>query len=379
MWFLLVQIFILLTLATLLGAIATYFFIRNRYEDVTESHSHLLATVNRLGDPQSLLTRHDFDERLSAFGRPDLSPVEDRLQAMENGLNQMSLRVNAIRNTDINPVSQGIANLQADVKRIPRPDLAPIEMSIQKLERSIAALKFPEADLDPLSNQVNSVHHSLSQMIDAIGKGQSSETAFVKTNLSALSTAVSKIDMPDLEPVMDGIVALDDRFDLRALENRLTSIEYGLAAVHDMLRSKSTALAGRSEIRSLSKNARADQPNTDKSISPPAPSRPPRDKDPINPMRKPGRVANLLSNNAFGPADDLTQIEGIGPILKELLNDIGIFYFWQIAEWTPDEITAIDEQLLQFKGRIARDGWVNRGRILASLPSSAKRPIAARV
>lgn len=55
--------------------------------------------------------------------------------------------------------------------------------------------------------------------------------------------------------------------------------------------------------------------------------------------------------------DDLTQIWGIGAINQARLQENGIYFFHQIAAWTPEIIVRFDE-LLSFKGRIEREMWV---------------------
>ncbi len=82
----------------------------------------------------------------------------------------------------------------------------------------------------------------------------------------------------------------------------------------------------------------------------------------------------MLVSAAFGQDDDLERINGIGPMLAELLNEIGVFYFWQIAEWGPDEIKWVDDKLEHFKGRIQRDDWVGQAKLLAVQPEAAQRP-----
>ncbi|HVY89909.1 MAG TPA: hypothetical protein VG942_13650, partial [Hyphomonadaceae bacterium] len=77
-----------------------------------------------------------------------------------------------------------------------------------------------------------------------------------------------------------------------------------------------------------------------------------------------------------GPPDNLELIHGVGPILRSMLNDRGIYYFWQVAEWSPEDVTQIDAQLMEFRGRIRRDDWVRHAGQLAALPTSAKRPIS---
>ncbi|SEK70341.1 NADH-quinone oxidoreductase subunit E [Pacificibacter marinus] len=63
-------------------------------------------------------------------------------------------------------------------------------------------------------------------------------------------------------------------------------------------------------------------------------------------------------------ADDLKMLKGVGPKLEETLNTLGFWHFDQIAKWTAEEISWVDDNL-KFKGRIERDGWVEQAKILA--------------
>jgi small subunit ribosomal protein S2 len=65
-----------------------------------------------------------------------------------------------------------------------------------------------------------------------------------------------------------------------------------------------------------------------------------------------------------GAADDLKKIGGVGPVLEQKLNDLGIYHYWQIAAFTPEDVTHIDEEL-NFKGRIERDNWIEQAKELA--------------
>lgn len=65
-----------------------------------------------------------------------------------------------------------------------------------------------------------------------------------------------------------------------------------------------------------------------------------------------------------GKADDLLIIKGIGPKLNQLLHDLGIWHYRQIANWTPGEIAWINAKL-DFKGRVQRERWVMQARELA--------------
>ena len=66
-----------------------------------------------------------------------------------------------------------------------------------------------------------------------------------------------------------------------------------------------------------------------------------------------------------GAEDNLTDIRGIGPSLKRLLNANGIFHFHQIAAWGDTEIEIVSN-LLQFPGRIEGDNWVGQAQTLTN-------------
>ena len=61
--------------------------------------------------------------------------------------------------------------------------------------------------------------------------------------------------------------------------------------------------------------------------------------------------------------DDLTAITGIGPRIGEVLNELGIYRFTQIAAWTPENETWIENHL-SFKGRVSRENWVEQAKAL---------------
>jgi predicted flap endonuclease-1-like 5' DNA nuclease len=63
--------------------------------------------------------------------------------------------------------------------------------------------------------------------------------------------------------------------------------------------------------------------------------------------------------------DDLKRIRGIGVLLEKKLNAMGISTYEQIANWTADDVGAVNNKL-EFKGRIERENWIEQARILAS-------------
>ena len=55
--------------------------------------------------------------------------------------------------------------------------------------------------------------------------------------------------------------------------------------------------------------------------------------------------------------DDLSQINGVGPVIVGKLHDAGITTFAQIAAWTDADVEEIEEKL-SFKGRVGREDWI---------------------
>lgn len=73
-----------------------------------------------------------------------------------------------------------------------------------------------------------------------------------------------------------------------------------------------------------------------------------------------------LSTPRRGKADDLKEIEGIGPALEKLCNELGFWHFDQIASWSDADVEWVDAHMRNFKGRIVRDKWVAQARLIVS-------------
>jgi len=77
-----------------------------------------------------------------------------------------------------------------------------------------------------------------------------------------------------------------------------------------------------------------------------------------------GDLPVLFLDAPNGAADDLKKIGGVGPAIEKKLNALGVYHFAQIAAFTPDDIAKVDE-VLNFKGRIDREGWLEQAGKLA--------------
>lgn len=296
---------------------------------------------------------------LSALRVPDLAPIQTRLS-------EIQVAVANIPRTDLSTVHSRIAEVQAGIANIPKPervDLGNVQKSLTDLETFVVALDKPGPDFGPLHSRFAALEAALMAVQSEVREGKA--LAPIDLRIAGLEEALVGLPGPDMEPVLGAVRAIDSRRDLVAVENRLTAIEYGLAAVHHMLRSRTDG----GEVRAA--------PNLQvvrEAPVPVVPTRPAREADPINAARKADDRANLLAEPAFGKPDDLELIDGVGPILASLLNDVGVYYFWQVAEWTGDEIDWVESKLKHFRGRIRRDDWVGHARELAANPAAAKRP-----
>jgi NADH-quinone oxidoreductase subunit E len=73
-----------------------------------------------------------------------------------------------------------------------------------------------------------------------------------------------------------------------------------------------------------------------------------------------------LSGPRGGTADNLKEIEGVGPAMEKLVNEMGFFHFDQIAGWSESDVAWVDANLKGFKGRVTRDKWVAQAKIIVT-------------
>ncbi len=65
-----------------------------------------------------------------------------------------------------------------------------------------------------------------------------------------------------------------------------------------------------------------------------------------------------------GQPDKLQRVSGIGPKIERTLHTLGIFHYDQVGGWTEDQVQWIESHL-KFKGRIAREKWLEQAKLLA--------------
>lgn len=319
---------------------------------------------------------------------PDLAPLKAQIEAFQGRIDDLTLASQA-REEEIDAMLQRAVTLEQAVRDIqfPEPDLDPVVARLAQLESRIAAGPSPDilvgtlagiesdldvlsrrnVDLDPVLAQLAAVDASLSAIRTEM-RGQS-KFEVLERRIGALQDTIQSLPRPDYARLDHVLRTFETSIDLSALEDRLTAIEYGLTAVHHTLRSRPESV--RTDAGTMVEARGA--PRAVRTLIQDAPP-PPRSRTVALTAQREGDEANLLTHAAYGKGDDLEEIVGVGPMLAELLHDVGVYYFWQIAEWTPEDVAYVDDKLLHFKGRIERDNWVGQAREFALRPGTARRP-----
>src|SRR5262249_33028528 len=210
-------------------------------------------------------------------------------------LNTVYTAVGALRNTDLDPVSERLRALEQAIANfhIPATDLRPLHGSMIDLERVVMTLDKTPVDLAPLHNRPAALQSQMSSVQSELRNREALD--MLGGRLASLQEAVQTMPEPDLGPIQGAIQTMDARLDLGSLENRLMAIEYGLAALPHPSRPRADPGAPPPAPPWRRRGVRA---NPGKPRMP-APPRPPRETDPINSVRRPDDEANLLIDPAF--------------------------------------------------------------------------------
>lgn len=209
---------------------------------------------------------------------------------------------------------------------IPEPkevDLSGVYQRLDTVSNAVTSLPKPApVDLEPVQNEVGSLRNAIRD-IPKVETHAPVDLAPVTSTLGMLEQRVNSMSRPQT-------------VNLAPIDQRLTAIE--------------------TEIGNLGR--RIVEPRNVESA-------------PHEATRKEPRI---LKAALYGRQDDLKLISGVGPKLEKLLNHNGVYYFWQVASWTPQDVDVIDERLDVFKGRITRDDWVNQAKHLETEPTAARMP-----
>ena len=208
----------------------------------------------------------------------------------------------------------------------------------------------PAVDLEPVAQQVAAVHAAVGD----IPTPEPVNLAPLEARLETLSQRISEIRLPAAP-------------ELVAAAQRLTAIEHALFPLQSRLDELTSA------VRALRSGPPPEEAGAAAATQESVSEAQPGDGTAMDEAVREGSK-NLLSHPAHGEPDDLTQIKGVAKVLEHTLHQVGVFYFWQIAEWSPDDVRHVESQLEGFHRRIEDDDWVGQANELAAQPSASPRP-----
>lgn len=223
--------------------------------------------------------------------------------------------------------------------------------------------------------------------LKAIPEPKETDLTAVYARLDGVMTAMSRLPKPEpvnLQPVVDNLRKIESDVksipvpatpapvDFSPLTGKIEAIQ---AAVRSIPRPEPQREVDLQPVEHRLRAIETEVASLGKRLETPAkveraPHREPREA-PAKVSRDEPRILNAA---LYGKKDNLRLIKGVGPKLENLLNENGVFYFWQVAEWSDRDIDIIDERLDVFKGRIGRDNWVRQADQLRRDPEAARMP-----
>jgi predicted flap endonuclease-1-like 5' DNA nuclease len=232
---------------------------------------------------------------------------------------------------------------------LPEVDLAPLSLQMQAVEDAVRAMpQAGGADLAPLADRLEGIEGRLGELRAADG-----------------AAAGFGERLAGLEGLLRKLAERSPAADLTGIDKRLMAIEHALFPVQSRLDELESAVRGL-------RGASATEPDLEPLLG---------ELRSLRAQLEGGAAAraavregsrNLLTHPAPEKPDDLTRLKGVDKVLERSLHRVGVFYFWQIAEWSPEDVQYVDSQLPRFKGRIERDGWVEQAHELAAEPDAAQ-------
>ena len=327
MIYLLAKYTLLFLLSLVLGVLLGRWWIRRSYVDVTERY-------NELSEGQ---------------------------RSEDGGWNKLWNRLDVLDGGIEPKISTALAGLPAS----PSVDLSGIEQRLKGLEQRLDRLPKPQqpapVDLSEVLNRLGAMESAigtLDQRVEVLGNQSPPATVSAPVPVAApeavdLSPIGERI--ADLERYVRTLPRTDHQLDLSPMKVRLGAIEAALQRL----------------TKVSSQPAQAPVTPAPAPVAAPTPTPSPA---PAPAQQAAGTEPKLFTSASAGTRDDLKKISGVGPKLESLLNENGVYYFWQIASWSDSDVIFMDERLDVFKGRIERDSWVAQARVLKSAAGAAAEP-----
>ncbi len=264
------------------------------------------------------------------------------------------------KEVDFSHVTKRLDSLANAITNFPKPepvDLKSIETRMDEVKRTVGAIPIPlsqkPVNLEPISRKLVDLDAKV-ESLQSLRERIPADIAPVSARLEKVEQAIRAISVPapqtapDLSPIQANLTSI--REDIRRMPVVKTHQPVDLAPFDRRLG------AIEAELHAVRKSLAAYPSGSERQLKP-------KRSEPT-----------ILSAALYGNKDDLRLISGIGPKLERLLNKNGVYYFWQLADWTTQDIDVMDERLDTFKGRIGRDDWVSQAKQLRRQAGAAQQP-----
>jgi predicted flap endonuclease-1-like 5' DNA nuclease len=244
-----------------------------------------------------------------------------------------------------------------------RVDLAPINTKLAEMDKAIHAIKMPElqrVDLAPINTKLA----EMDKAIHAIKMPEQTKLDLqpIYVRFAEIERHIGAIRIPapsvlDLSPVLSRFGSIEDK--MKTL-SKMEEVDFASLFV----RLDQIEQAFNLNIKHLSKQVADTDKHLEKAFVAVVAD--------YSKHIRPDGGKNLLTGPVYGKPDDLKRIVGVAGVLEKMMHNIGVYYFWQVAEWTAEDIVFVDSKLTAFRGRIKRDHWVKQCRKFAQEPTSAR-------
>lgn len=385
------------------GWFARRWWMRTRYQDVSEDYARMKAEVGSHGlERQVLSPMPEQLQVLTAQGAEAHSRIETleaRLRAQARGAReaQSRLRMRAEKQACLLDARTRLLEVAQQTSR----QLQAKVQALQSAEYATSALKAQVSQLEETVQMAESARRASASKLSAL-QHVKTEHALGETRVvqavrdpeavpslerrAETSVEASRKQVQALQRERDALHLQNTEFDRRlreqlmamqrrqrhvaALEKEVEVLKQAAADVQRMSEEREAQNEARSalakELEGVVQDRDARRSQVDGllekvhqlrvELGSVRPSAMPARVEALSPPRE-GVVVKSLCASGTG-ADDLKKIRGIGPVIEARLQAMGVFYYRQIAAWTAQDVAYVDQQLEAFQGRIVRDAWV---------------------
>ncbi|HKK73802.1 MAG TPA: helix-hairpin-helix domain-containing protein [Saprospiraceae bacterium] len=323
--------------------------IRRLKKELKKKEEQISEQNRQLNEQAEIITQKEADLKKSAYDLNQIRLAADRYEQENNDLNKEVL---SLRNA-LDQREQMGTTLDASDEAL-QERIRQLEAENKALRDASPGENVDAAKVKALQQQVEylkSRNEELQQELDGPRSGNATQDTNRVQALQEQIDYLKKENARLREGSTEGQSTTGNE-DLRLPTDRLAAFE---ARLNQLETENATLKSSIAQLNSRSANTATFEPD-DQSPSVVEP-----DADlilqPKSDLFKTDRELLLDQSR-----DDLNQIEGIGPFIEKKLNDIGVYSFEQIAEWAPEDIITVTQQLNYFEGRIEKDDWVGQAK-----------------